>query len=64
MHKMVEKRLAEYKEEVTNKMKECEVAQQEIEMVATLKAHLAKQGLDIATLMKLAKEFTHEKDKH
>jgi hypothetical protein len=64
MCKKVKETIAVYDKAVTDKMKECEVTQQEIEQVATLNAHLSQQGLDIATLMKLAKEFTHEKDKH
>lgn len=60
MCKKIKEVMDGYDEQVTNKMKECEVTQQEIDQVAALKAHLTKQGLDIATLMKLAKEFTHE----
>lgn len=62
--KKVKETIAMYDKEVTDKMAECEVTQQEIDQVAALKAHLTKQGLDIATLMKLAKEFTNEKGKY
>jgi len=40
----------------SNKKKEAEVTESEIEMVAKLKSTLKKKGLDIPTLVKMAKE--------
>lgn len=51
--------LAKIKKEVADKEKEAKLTQKEIKQVAVLKADLAKQGLDIPTLIKLAKEFGH-----
>jgi len=39
------------------KMNELRVQYKEVEVVAKLKTELSKQGLDLATLLKLAKEF-------
>jgi len=44
-------------------MKESEVSQEEIDQVANLKTTLGKQGLDIPTLIKIAKEFIHDENK-
>ena len=59
LSKAVEERLKALKKEVANKEKEAKVTQKEIKQVAVLKADLAKQGLDIPTLVKLAKEMGH-----
>ena len=48
---------AELDQELSNKMKQLEVRQGEVEEVAKLKMELAKLGLDIPTLARLAKEF-------
>lgn len=46
------------------KKKKLDVQGQEVDELAKLKAELAKQGLDIPTLIKLAKEFSDEHGKH
>jgi len=38
-------------------MKQLEVEKKEVEEVAALKAELTKKGLNLETLLKLAKEF-------
>ena len=62
LHEAVEKKFKTLKEEVADKEKEAKVTQKEIKEVAALKAALTKQGLDIPTLIKLAKEFGHGED--
>jgi chromosome segregation ATPase len=47
----------EVKVEVARLAKKLEVEKEEVKEVAQLKQSLAKEGLDIATLIKLAKEF-------
>lgn len=42
-------------------MKQFKVKQEEVEELSALKVRLSKQGLDISTLIKLTKEFTHVK---
>ena len=64
MCQKVKETIAKFEKDVPDKMQECEVAQEEIEQVAALKADLAKQGMDIPTLMKVAKEFKYGKSKH
>jgi len=63
MVKKAEETIAKLDKDVTDKMTESEVNQEEIEQIASLKAELAKQGLDIPTLMKMAKEFSHGDNK-
>lgn len=54
----------ELKQQVNIKMKKLGVQNKEIDEVADLKKELAKDGLDIATLIKLAKEFSHGSGKY
>ena len=63
MGEKVKETITFYDEKVTNKMKESEVSQEEIDQVANLKTTLGKQGLDIPTLIKIAKEFIHDGNK-
>lgn len=58
----VMQKIAEANAEIEIKMKQSQVTKQEIEQVAGLKAALAEHALDISTLIKMAKEFTHEED--
>jgi exonuclease VII small subunit len=51
-------------QQVDAKMKKLGVQGKEIEEVASLKKELAKDGLDVATLIKLAKEFGHGSGKY
>jgi predicted transcriptional regulator/exonuclease VII small subunit len=60
----VKGKLAEYDQEIKDKMKESEVAQEEINQISALKSDLGKVGLDIPTLIKLAKEFGHGGKEH
>ncbi len=53
----VEKVIREREAKLSKKMKQLNVKEIEVSEVATLKAVLAKQALDIPTLVKLAKEF-------
>jgi len=48
---------AKLEKELTAKMKHSKVKQEQIEELSALKARLAKLGLDMPTLVKLAKEF-------
>ena len=48
---------AQLEKELLAKMKQLEVAKKEVEEVAALKAELSKKGLNLQTLLKLAKEF-------
>jgi len=48
---------AKLKQGLMARMEQADVKAHEIEDVARLKAEVGKQGLDIATLLKLAKEF-------
>ena len=50
---------AEMEQELAAKTKQMDVKLAEVEETAELKAELAKSGLNMATLIKLAKEFTH-----
>ena len=54
----------ELEQQVDAKMKKLGIQGKEIEEVASLKKELAKDGLDIATLIKLAKEFSHGSSKY
>ena len=48
---------AKLEHEFDIKMKRLNVQYKEVEAVAKLKTELSKQGLDLSTLLKLAKEF-------
>ncbi len=48
---------AQLEKELLAKMKHLEVAKKEVEEVAALKAELTKKGLNLKTVLKLAKEF-------
>lgn len=48
---------AQLEKELLVKMKQMEVEKKEVEEVAALKAELTKKGLNLQTLLKLAKEF-------
>lgn len=52
-----EKVIRERKAKLSEKMKQLNVKEIEVSEVARLKAVVAEQGLDIPTLLKLAKEF-------
>ena len=56
LKKLAEDTLAQTEQEVLAKMEEAKVTEKEIEEIAKLKANLGKKGLDISTLVKLAKE--------
>lgn len=56
LKKSAEDTLAQIKQEVLAKMEEAKVTESEIKEIAKLKADLDKKGLDIPTLVKLAKE--------
>jgi predicted transcriptional regulator len=48
---------AQLEKELLSKMKQLEVEKKEVEEVAALKAELSQKGLDLKTVLKLAKEF-------
>jgi len=48
---------AQLEKELLAKMKQMEVEKKEVEEVAALKAEIIKKGLNLQTLLKLAKEF-------
>jgi len=56
LKKLAKDTLAQTKQAVLAKMEEAKVTEREIEEIAKLKADLDKKGLDIPTLVKLAKE--------
>ena len=56
LKKLAEDTLAQKKQEVLAKMEETKVTEKEITEIAKLKIDLDKKGLDISTLVKLAKE--------
>ena len=56
LKKLAEDTLAQKKQEISTKMEDAKVTEKEIEQIAKLKADLDKKGLDILTLVKLAKE--------
>lgn len=56
-------RKTKIEQELAVKMEQLNVKNDEVEKVATLKVDLAEQGLDIPTLIKLGKEFSHESSK-
>ena len=53
----VKAKVAQLEQEFGIKMKKLNVQDKEVEAVAKLKTELGKQGLDLPTLLKLAKEF-------
>jgi hypothetical protein len=53
----VEAKAAKLEEELTAKRKQLDVDKKEVKEVAQLKNALAREGLDIATLVQLAKEY-------
>ncbi len=56
LKKLAKDTLAQTEQEVLVKMEDAKVTEKEIEEIANLKANLGKKGLDIPTLVKLAKE--------
>ena len=56
LKKLAEDTLVQTKQEISAKMKDAKVTEKEIAEIAKLKADLNKKGLDISTLVKLAKE--------
>ena len=56
LKKLAEDTLVQTKQEISTKMEEAKVTEKEITEIAKLKADLDKEGLDIPTLIKLAKE--------
>ena len=48
---------AQIEKELSVRMKQIEVEKKEVEEVAALKAEIIKKGLNLQTLLKLAKEF-------
>jgi len=58
LKKLAKDTLAQTKQEVLAKMEEAKVTEKEIEEITKLKADLGKKGLDIPTLVKLAKEVS------
>jgi len=58
LKKLAEDTLAQMEQKVSAKMEDAKVTEKEIEEIAKLKADLDKQGLDIPTLVKLAKEVS------
>jgi len=60
LQKEVENRKTKLESELEIKKKQLEVKQAEVQEVATLKKELSKNGLDIQTLVKLAKEYGYD----
>ncbi len=58
LKKLAEDSLAQTKQEISMKMEEAKVTEKEITEIAKLKVDLDKKGLDIPTLVKLAKEVS------
>ena len=58
LKKLAEDSLAQTKQEISTRMKDAKVTEKEITEIAKLKADLDKKGLDIPTLVKLAKEVS------
>jgi len=56
LKKLAADTLAQMKQELSTKMKDANVTEKEITEIAELKTNLDKKGLDISTLVKLAKE--------
>ena len=57
LHNEARKSESMLKQELATKMKQLKVKLAEVEQVSVLKAELAKSGLDISTLVQLAKEY-------
>ena len=53
----VKAKVTQLEKELLSKMKQLEVEKKEVEEVAALKAEITKKGLNLNTLLKLAKEF-------
>jgi exonuclease VII small subunit len=64
LQKQVKTKEKKLEQQVDAKMKKAGIQNKEIEEVAELKKELAKDGLDIATLIELAKEFSYGSGKH
>ncbi len=60
LKKLAEDTLAQTKQEISTKMKDAKVTEEEITQIAKLKVDLDKKGLDISTLVKLAEEVGNE----
>ncbi len=58
LNKFAEDTLADTEQEISTKMKDAKVTEKEIAEIAKLKTDLGKKGLDIPTLVKLAKEVS------
>ena len=56
-HNEVKAKEAQLEEELLAKIKQLEVAKKEVEEVAALKADLTQKGLNLETVLKVAKEF-------
>jgi len=63
LQKEAQATISKLKKDFADNMKQLSVKQAEVEQVARLKADLYKSGLDIPTLVKLAKEFDYGKGK-
>ena len=59
LQKDAKAKLAKLEQEFENKKKELNVRSEEVKEVAKLKVELGKQGLDIPTLVRLAKEYSY-----
>ena len=59
----VKNEVDQLEKKLSAKMAKFNVHNMDIEVVENLKKELSKQGLDIPTLLKLAKEFSHDKVK-
>ena len=59
LQKDAKAKLAKLEQEFKNKKKELDVRSEEVKEVAKLKAELGKQGLDIPTFVRLAKEYSY-----
>jgi len=55
----VKAKKSQLEKELSARMKQLEVDKKEVEEAATLKAECIKKGINIKTLLKLAKEFQH-----
>jgi len=60
LKKLAKDTLAQTKQEISTKMKDAKVTENEITQIAKLKVDLDKKGLDISTLVKLAEEVGNE----
>jgi len=64
LQKQAKAKEKELEQQVDAKMKTAGIQYKEIDEIAKLKKELANYGLDIATLIKLAKEFSHGSGKY